>query len=610
MRTIAIDPSNTESNAPHTDIDDDTKAIALLRAGVKATPELRSGLVVSTTLAIVIALWRMIVPIALQQILDRGLVPGKVDVGFVVSATAVAAVLIAVLTLVVQRLNFAVLRVAERVLYGLRTRAFAHVHQLSLAAHNDTKRGVLVARVTSDVETLAQFASWGAMSWVINLGTIVVTFVVLATYSWHMALVVLILLAPILPIFRFVQARQMRAYGELRDSVSGTMSNISELTSALSVVRAYGYTEGERQVVGDAIDRQLKAQTRARFYFAMMFPISDFFGGVVLAAVTGLGVWFGPDWGLGVGTLVACLLLTNQLMQPVAEIGEVLDQTQTAISGWRKILMLLQQPVDIVEPINGAKLQKGPLPVEVSDVSFAYDDGPNVLSDVNISIPAGLNVAIVGETGSGKSTLSKLLCRLADPTAGSVRLGGVDLRQIAPESRRSAVRLVPQDGFLFNTSILENVRMGNPAATDDEVLAAFADLGLLDWLNRLPNGIHTEVGQRGDGISVGERQLVALARAEMSDPGLLLLDEATSNVDPDTERALAKAMEVLSRGRTTISVAHRLSTAEAADHVIVFDSGRVVQQGPHAELVAVPGIYANLHRSWVGNTRTQSAPAT
>lgn len=222
----------------------------------------------------------------------------------------------------------------------------------------------------------------------------------------------------------------------------------------------------------------------------------------------------GSDWGLGVGTLVACLLLTNQLMQPVAEIGEVLDQTQTAISGWRKILMLLQQPVDIVEPVSGVKLPKGPLPVEVSDVSFAYDDGPNVLSDVNISIPAGLNVAIVGETGSGKSTLSKLLCRLADPTAGSVRLGGVDLRQIAPESRRSAVRLVPQDGFLFNTSILENVRMGNPAATDDEVLAAFADLGLLDWLNRLPNGIHTEVGQRGDGISVGERQLVALARAK------------------------------------------------------------------------------------------------
>jgi ABC-type multidrug transport system fused ATPase/permease subunit len=237
-----------------------------------------------------------------------------------------------------------------------------------------------------------------------------------------------------------------------------------------------------------------------------------------------------------------------------------------------------------------------------------------VLRDVNVRLPAGRSVAIVGETGSGKTTFAKLLCRLADPTEGAVRLGGVDLRTVAPGHRRRAVRLVPQDGFLFDATIADNVRIGvagtdgasaGAAATGDDgdVLAAFHALGLGWWLDDLPLGLDTPVGERGGNLSVGERQLVALARAQLGNPGLLVLDEATSAVDAETERALARALDRLSEGRTMVSIAHRLSTAESADEVLVFADGRIVESGTHAELVAAGGTYASLYESWLGNTR-------
>jgi ATP-binding cassette, subfamily B, bacterial len=221
-----------------------------------------------------------------------------------------------------------------------------------------------------------------------------------------------------------------------------------------------------------------------------------------------------------------------------------------------------------------------------------------VLHGIDVELPAGANVAVVGETGSGKTTFAKLLCRLADPTIGHVELGGVDLRSVAPQERRERIRLVPQDGFLFDTTVADNVRYGRPGLTDDAVTAAFGELGLGDWLAGLPDGVATPVGQRGDSLSAGERQLVAIARAYVADPDLLVLDEATSAVDPATERRLTRALDTLTDGRTTLTIAHRLSTAERADEVLVVDTGRVVQRGTHAELVGAEGRYARLHASW------------
>lgn len=581
----------------------DATATEVLRAGIKASPELRKGFVVSVSFAMVVAAGRLVVPVSIQQVLDKGFTPDGPDWSFIITACVVAYVVIAVLAVLDRITLLRLLATAENVLYGLRTRAFGHVHDLSIAHHSETKRGILVARVTSDIEVLAQFASWGAISWVVNLTLIVVSVLALAVYQWQLAVIVVVVLLPILPAMRIVQKRQLRAYDNHRSRVADTLSSISETIGGVRVLRSYGAVRRARRELHESIEQQYRTQLVARFYFAIMFPLSDLFSGLALAAVVGFGVWWGPGWGMAAGTLVAALFITNMIVQPVAEIGEVLDQTQTALAGWRKVLDLLDEPVEVLEPETSVVLGPAALAVDVERVGFEYEPGRPVLHDIDLHIDAGDNVAVVGETGSGKSTLAKLLCRLADPTTGRVLVGGVDLRDVGRVQRAAGVRLVPQDGFLFDTTLIENVRFGRPDATDTEVMDAFESLGLSSWVKGLPAGIDTAVGERGDALSVGERQLVALARAQLADPGLLILDEATSSIDPETERKLSYALATLAQGRTTISIAHRLSTAEAADRVIVFDAGHVTQDGTHAELVAEGGVYGSLYRSWIGNTR-------
>jgi ABC-type multidrug transport system fused ATPase/permease subunit len=583
-------------------------AVAVLRRGIAVTPELRDGLLLTAVLAVATAGGKLATPILIQQILDRGVLG---DAGYRPLFVNLACIAVGALVLVlyaVSRATFLrLVRAAEASLMGLRVRAFAHIHRLSIAEHVDHRRGALVSRVTSDIETMAQFTEWGAVAWIVDSVLIVATIAVMAVYSWQLTLVVLVAFLPLLPALRALQRRQLAAYDDVRAAVGGTLSEVSELVTGAPVVLAYGLEERTRGRLHRAIDRQYRAQLRAAKWFAVMFPLADLFGALTLAAVVVTGSVYGPGWHLELGELIAFVFLVNLLLLPISELSEILDQTQTAIAGWRKILGVLATPVDVTEPHGGEVLPSGALAVDLQGVRFSYRTGDEVLHGIDLHIPAGTTVAVVGETGSGKTTIAKLLCRLADPSEGAVLVGGTDLREVDPSSRREAIRMVPQDGFLFDDTLLENVRLGRPGASRADVAAAFAELGLSWWVDELPGGLEAAVGERGGNLSVGERQLVALARAQLGDAGLLILDEATSSVDPETEQALTEALDRLATGRTLVSIAHRLSTAERADLVVVVDAGRIVEQGTHDHLVSAGGVYGKLFESWLGNTRVDAS---
>lgn len=599
-------PDEDDLLAPPPELDG---AIGVLKRGVQATPELKTGLVLTLLMAISSGGGRLAVPVLIQQILDRGVLGDEgFRPGFVYPAAVVAVVVIVVLFVLQRGVFLRLVRTAENSLFGLRLRAFDHIHRLAIADHTESRRGELVARVTSDIETLAQFTQWGAIAWIVNSSIILGVVVIMAVYSWQLTLLVVAVFVPLVPVMRALQQRQLQAYDDVRTTVGMSMAEVSEAVTGAAVVRAYGLEDRTRRRLRNAIREYYRAYMRAGVFFALLFPLGDVFASVALAVIAGVGAIHGAGMGVSAGELVAFLFLVNLLLSPISELTEVFDQTQKAIAGWRKILTVLDMPIDVVDPEPGAELPLGPLGVEVRGVSFAYRTGPQVLHGVDVTIPAGTNVAIVGETGSGKTTLAKLLCRLADPTEGSVRVGGVDLRSVGAAERHRAIRMVPQDGFLFDDTLAANVRLGRDGATDAEVLAAFDELGLGDWVRNLPYGVGTEVGERGGNLSVGERQLVALARAQLAEPGVLVLDEATSAIDPETEQALANAILHLSEGRTVVSIAHRLSTAEAADLVLVFDKGRLVERGNHTELVDAGGVYSRLHRSWVGATRDTPTP--
>lgn len=567
--------------------------ISVLRRGWRMSPELREGAGTTVLLAIVAAGGRVVVPILLQQMLDRGLDGGVAFWGM--AAVGIVAVIVTAFAAAAARRRLA--WAGESALNGLRTRAFRHIHRLSLATQTEERRGVLVSRVTSDIETLSQFLGWAGVAWLVNTAVMIVTIGVMAVYDWRLTLVALIVVVPMGFVLSMVQRRLSIAYDTVRQRVGDVLAAISEAVLGNHVIRSYGAHEQSTKRLDDAIEGSRSSNVRAGVISAFLFPAGDVFSVLTVGAVLAFGVVLGPDGGMTLGKLVAFLFLTTLFLEPIAEFTEIVDQTQTAVAGWRKVLDVLDAPVEVVDPDPGLPLPAGPPQIAVEGVSFAYGS-TRVLHDVSAVIPSGARVAVVGATGSGKTTLAKLLTRLADPAEGRITVGGVDLREAAPGSLRGSLVMVPQEGFLFDTTVGENVRFGRPSASDADVRRAFSELGLDGWLDSLARGLDTPVGQRGEQLSVGERQLVSLARAYVANPSCLILDEATSAVDPATEVAITRAVESLSRGRTSVTIAHRLSTAERADLILVMDHGVLVEQGTHESLVAAGGVYARLYRRW------------
>ncbi|OKI75115.1 ABC transporter ATP-binding protein [Micromonospora sp. CB01531] len=575
-----------------------------LRRGLALSPELKTGLAGTLGLALVYMIGRVAVPVAVQRGIDHGIV-GGLDLD-VVTLTVIATAAVLVVTtacgyLMMRRL----FTVSETALAGVRTRAFRHVHDLSMLHQQSERRGSLVSRVTSDVDQITQFLQWGGVILIVNLGQLVVTTAVMLAYSWQLTLVVLVAFAPAVLVIRLLQRRLGVAYGVVRQRTGTLLGTIGESVVGAPVIRAYGIAGRTARRLDTAIEGQRQAQQRAIRISILGSSVGELAAGLALAGVVVVGVNLGVDRTLSIGQLTAFLFLVTLFIQPVQIATEVLNEAQNAIAGWRRVLDVLDVAPDVADPgEQGRELPPGPLDIRFAGVTFAYPGGPPVLHDVTLEIPAKSRVAVVGETGSGKTTFAKLLTRLMDPTAGDVLLSGVSLRQVRFDSLRSRVVMVPQDGFLFDATVGENVRFARPELTDPQLTAAFSELGLSDWLDGLPAGLDTPVGERGEALSVGERQLVALARAYVADPDLLVLDEATSAVDPATEVRLQRTLDAVTRGRTTLAIAHRLSTAQAADEVIVVDRGRIVQRGPHDELVKDPNsVYALLYASWLEQTR-------
>ncbi|MGC3861501.1 ABC transporter ATP-binding protein [Micromonospora chersina] len=575
-----------------------------LRRGLALSPELKTGLAGTLALALVYMVGRVAVPVAVQRGIDHGIV-GGLDLDVVtLTVVATAAVLVVTTTcgyLMMRRL----FTVSETALAGVRTRAFRHVHDLSMLHQQSERRGSLVSRVTSDVDQITQFLQWGGVILIVNLGQLVVTTAVMLAYSWQLTLVVLAAFAPAVLVIRLLQRRLAGAYAVVRQRTGTLLGTIGESVVGAPVIRAYGIAGRTARRLDTAIEGQRQAQQKAIRISILGSSVGELAAGLALAGVVVVGVNLGVDRTLSIGQLTAFLFLVTLFIQPVQIATEVLNEAQNAIAGWRRVLDVLDVAPDVADPgERGRELPSGPLDIRFDGVTFAYPGGPPVLHDVTLEIPAKSRVAVVGETGSGKTTFAKLLTRLMDPTEGAVLLSGVSLRDVRFESLRSRVVMVPQDGFLFDATVGENVRFARPDLTDAQLTAAFSELGLADWLDGLPAGLDTPVGERGEALSVGERQLVALARAYVADPDLLVLDEATSAVDPATEVRLQRTLDAVTRGRTTLAIAHRLSTAQSADEVIVVDRGRIVQRGPHEELLRDPeSVYALLFASWLEQTR-------
>ena len=593
-------------NAPvvdHSDIESggDLSTWQTLKRGVEVSPELRKGIGVTIALAVLSTLGKVMVPFVVQRTTDEGILGGGgPDAGIVLRYVLIALVGVAVTAVSSYLVNVRLFTASENGLSTLRIRAFRHIHDLSMLTQNTERRGSLVSRVTSDVDTISMFVQFGGLMLMVNLAQLTLATVLMVIYSPPLAAVVWICFLPLFFIIRQFQGIVGRAYTKVRERVGDMLAAISEAVVGASTIRAYGVEDRTAERIDVAVQAHRRAAIGAQTRAVMAFTTGQLVSGLTTAVVIIVGTVLAVHGRLTLGELLAFLFLVNLFTMPVQQATEILNEMQNAVAGWRRVIGIIDTKADVADPgAAGVDLPRGPITVGFEDVSFAYPGGDTVLHDVTLRIAPRSRVAVVGETGSGKSTLAKLLTRLMDPTAGEVTIDGVDLRTVRFGSLRSRIVLVPQEGFLFDASLLDNIRYGAPEATEDDVLLTMTELGLDPWLATLPQGLATDVGQRGESLSAGERQLVALARAYLADPDLLVLDEATSAVDPSTEVRIQRALDSLTRGRTSIAIAHRLSTAQAADEVIVVDDGRIVERGPHSELVDDGGVYARLHASWV-----------
>jgi ATP-binding cassette, subfamily B, bacterial len=546
-------------------------------------------------------------PLLVRLGIDRGippLLPG--GSGNPEALIAVVAALAAVA--VVQAVTFRAFflesgRIGEDVVLGLRTRLYDHVGRLSLSFHERFTSGRVIARLTSDVESLGELMQEGVQALVVAALQVVTIGAVLVVLDRPLGLVSLASLVPLFAVTRWYRRSAERAYRAIREAVALVIMFFVESLSGIRAVHAFRREARNQEIFADLNDRYREANAVSWRLAAVYGPALKLLGHVTTVAVLAYGAVRATEGAITVGTLTAFLLYLRRYFDPMQDLSQFYTVFQSAAAALEKISGVLQTEPVVAEPVAPAAL---PPPahgatggaVAFESVGFAYRRDRSVLTDLDLVIPPGQTVALVGETGAGKSTVARLLARFWDPTSGRITLDGVDLRHLADAELRRAVVIVTQEGFLFSGSVADNIALGRADVTRTDVEAAARAVGAHRFIATLPAGYDTPVGKRGGSLSAGQRQLVAFARAFLADPRLLILDEATSSLDLPTERTVQAALGRLLAGRTAVVIAHRLSTLAIADRVLVMEHGRVVEDGSPGELIAAGGRYADLHAAW------------
>ena len=568
----------------------------VLRRAVHDLGDQRRGVVGASLLITAFTVSQLAGPTLVRYGIDRGLI-GR-DAGSLRVAIIGYCVVVVASFLTGRAQIVAVSRLGEQYLKRLRTRVFAHLLRLSLAFYDREKTGVLVARMTSDIDSMGELVQFGLLQFFSAGLLLALSFLLLLSLS-PLLLALCLIAVPfvVMSSIRF-QRQSNRAYLTVRERVGANLSRMQEGFRGVRVIQAFDRTEDQIERFAHSNGELFEAHLDSVRVSAWYFPVIEFAGAATTALVVGVGGWLVHEGRVSLGTVAAFVLLLSNLFEPVQQLSQLFNAIQAAGASLQKLYGLLDTRPDIAD-VAGAVDLTAAGPIVIENVGFAYLDGAPVLSGVSLTIAEGERIAFVGPTGAGKSTLAKLVSRFYDPTRGHISIGGVDLRNATLASLRSMIIVVPQEGFLFEGNLRDNVRIGRPEATDAEVDAVLARLGLLERFEAFASE------QSGSRLSAGERQLVSLARAALADPPLLILDEATSNLDPGTEALVEAALDKLLVGRTVIVIAHRLTTAARCDRVAVIDHGRLVEVGTHDQLVGAGGRYASMFASWVGGKRTE-----